>query len=77
VVGPAINPLRFEHQHRIVGGDGFEQQALGIVGIRRRDDHEAGLVRKHGLRRLAVVVAALDAAAERGAQDQRARELAA
>jgi hypothetical protein len=73
----AVDPLGLEEDHRVLAPDAGLEQALG-VRRRRGDDHlESGRVREVGLRRLAVVVAAADAASIGGADDHGAGELSA
>jgi hypothetical protein len=69
--------FRLEEHHRVLVADRRDQQALG-VGRRARDhDLEARRVAEVGLARLAVVVAAADAAAVRRPDHHRAGVLAA
>ena len=67
--------LVLEEQHRIVAADRGAQQARGVLGVRRECDADARAVREDALARLAVIrCAAAQIAADRHADDDRARE---
>ena len=72
-----IEPLRLEKDDRVIVLDRRDQQALGVVGIRRNDGLEATDVGEQRLRALAVGLPAIDAAAARHADHDRRKELAA
>ena len=64
VLGP-VELLGLEEHHRVRGGDGHAQQAVGIGGGGRRDDVQAGRVCVVGLGGVAVVLDSADAAGVR------------
>ena len=53
--GP-IDPGRGEEDHRVGFSNGDDQQALGLIGIRRNHDLETGNVGKDGLHTLRAVL---------------------
>src|SRR5436190_2492726 len=71
-----VEPLGLEKNHRIVVLDRGNQQALGVVRVRRHDGFQARDMGEQRLRALAVRLAAEDPAAGRHAHDQRCGELA-
>ena len=64
LAGVAVEPAVVDVEHRVAVVDRGNQQAFGVVGIARRDAHQAGLVHEHAFGRLAVVVTAANAAAK-------------
>ncbi len=71
-----VEPLGLKEDHRVVAFDGRDQQALGVIGIRRHHRAQAADVGEEGFRTLAVRLPAIDAAAARHADRQRGDELA-
>ena len=67
IEGAAVEALGFEEDDRVIAFDAADEQSLGIIGIRRHHDAQAGRVCVVGFGRLAVVHAAADAAAARSA----------
>ncbi len=76
VEGAVVQALRFQENHRVVVLDRGDQQALGVVGIRRHHRAQAADVGEHRFRALAVGLAAVDAAAARHADRQGRGEIA-
>ena len=72
-----VDPLRLEEDHRVVVLDGGDEQALGVVGVRRQHRLQPADVGEQALRALAVRLAAVDAAAAGHAHDERGGELGA
>ena len=78
VVGLPVEVLVLEEQHRIVAADRRAQQPGGVDRVRRIGDADARAVREDALARLAVIrAAAAQVAADRHADDHRAREVIA
>ena len=75
VEGAVVQPLGLEEHHRIIVLDGGDQQALGIVGIRRHHHFDAADVRENPFRTLRVRLAAANAAAAGRANGHRREEL--
>ena len=63
VEGAVVDALGLEEDDRVVVLDGCDQQALGVVGIRRHHHLHAADVREDGLGTLRMRLAAADAAA--------------
>jgi hypothetical protein len=77
VEGAVVEALGLEEDDRIVVLDGGGQQALGVIGVGRNDDLQARDVGEQAFRRLAVGLAAEDAAAVGAADRDRRGELTA
>ena len=71
-----VQALGLEEDHRIVVLDARDQQALGVVRVGRHHRAQAADVREHRLGRLAVRLAAVDAAAAGHADRHRGGEVA-
>ena len=71
-----VDPLGLEEEHRVGILDRGDQQALGVIGVGRDDRLDPGDVGEQGLGRLAVRLAAEDAAAIGRADDHRHRPFA-
>ncbi len=76
VEGPVVEPLGLEEDHRIIILDARDQQALGIVRIRRHHHFDAADVSKNPFRTLRMRLPAADAAAAGRANGHRCEELA-
>jgi hypothetical protein len=76
VEGAIVEPLGLQKDDRIVGLDGADQKALGVIGRGRNHRGQAGHVGEQGLGALAVGLAAEDAAAIGRAHGDRRREVA-
>ena len=63
----------FEKQHRIVAADGGAQQAVGVEGVRRKDDAQAGDVGEDALAGLRVIDGAAGEIAADGHANHRRR----
>ena len=77
VEGTVVDPLGLEEDHWVVVLDGGDEQALGVVGVRRQHRLQPAHVGEQTLRALAVRLAAVDAAAAGHAHHQRGGELGA
>ena len=67
----AVDPFRFHEDHGIFVADAGQQQPLGVDRVRRHHHLQSRNVDEQRFGRLRMVVAALDAAADRRADDQR------
>ncbi len=77
IEGTVVDALGFEEHHRVVVLDRGDQQALGIVGIRRDHGLQAAYVGEYAFRRLRMRLPATDSAAAGRAHHHRRPELAA
>ncbi len=72
-----VDAFRLEEDDRVVRLDRADQEALGVIRIRRHHGHDAADVGEYGLGALRVRLAAADAAAARRAHRDRREEFAA
>ncbi|MNK72771.1 hypothetical protein D3C87_922550 [compost metagenome] len=77
VEGAVVEALGLEEDDRIIVLDGGDQQALGVIGVGRNDNLQTRNVGEQGFWRLAVRLAAEDAAAIGAADRDRRGELTA